>query len=277
MSGREAREALALAGPYTRRFRAAFRRAAQGIVEAGAVLIEAREALPHGAWRAWIDEALPIGPRHAQRLMRIARDWRLQALAGGEAAHMHLRRQLLAGPGVEQMRLHESHLLDPEAPILPADVAILNDLAGLDDDALRGQLLAGVIRPGMTRGDLISGAIAARDEALPAPPAPPGRGAPLSRYPGRPAMGLRGLGRGRPCPRPGAPLSDDDIRRSGRAARRRSGGERRGALHVGASRAARPGGEFGADLGLEIRVYGVRLGEAALRARLLEFLARKYL
>jgi N6-adenosine-specific RNA methylase IME4 len=59
---------------YAERIGAAWRKAVGGIIEAGQILIEAKEALPHGRFLAMVKDRLRMGERTAQRLMAIAGD-----------------------------------------------------------------------------------------------------------------------------------------------------------------------------------------------------------
>lgn len=54
-----------------------------GYLTIGARLIEAKEMLEHGEWLPWLRERVDISERHAQNLMRVAREYsNPQALAG---------------------------------------------------------------------------------------------------------------------------------------------------------------------------------------------------
>lgn len=45
---------------------------ARDAIEAGKLLIEAKQSLPHGEWEAWLRDHVTISPRTARRYMRIA-------------------------------------------------------------------------------------------------------------------------------------------------------------------------------------------------------------
>ena len=60
-------------------FEASWRRSVEGIIGAGQVLIEAKEGLPHGSFLPFVRDRLGLRPRTAERLMRIARHWDLNA------------------------------------------------------------------------------------------------------------------------------------------------------------------------------------------------------
>ena len=62
---------------WAERVKFAWRRSVEGILEAGAVLIEAKKALPHGKFQSMVESELPFSSHTAQRLMTIARDPRL--------------------------------------------------------------------------------------------------------------------------------------------------------------------------------------------------------
>jgi hypothetical protein len=59
---------------YAKRIGAAWRKAVESIIEAGRILIEAKDALPHGRFLAMVQDRLRMGERTAQRLMAIAGD-----------------------------------------------------------------------------------------------------------------------------------------------------------------------------------------------------------
>lgn len=56
---------------------AAWNKTRDGILEAGRLLIEAKAALPHGAFTAMVENGLPFTARTAQILMKVAGDQRL--------------------------------------------------------------------------------------------------------------------------------------------------------------------------------------------------------
>ena len=47
----------------------------EAILTIGRCLIEAKELLPHGEWKAWLEESVEFSERSAQRFMRLAREW----------------------------------------------------------------------------------------------------------------------------------------------------------------------------------------------------------
>src|ERR1700733_6295331 len=59
---------------FTARFRDAIKKSIEGILDAGAVLIDAKEQLEYGAFQDWVRNDLTIGLRQAQMLMLIARN-----------------------------------------------------------------------------------------------------------------------------------------------------------------------------------------------------------
>lgn len=111
---------------------AAWRASVQGILDCGRLLVEAKAALPHGAFGAMV-EGLPFGARTAQRLMAIAEDQRLSNAT------------------------HGSHL--------PANWRTLYELSRLDDETFDARLADGTIRPEMDRRDITTIAKKARREA----------------------------------------------------------------------------------------------------------------
>jgi hypothetical protein len=52
----------------------ALRRGLRHALEAGRLLLEAKAALPHGAWLPWLRANCKVPERTAQRYMRLARD-----------------------------------------------------------------------------------------------------------------------------------------------------------------------------------------------------------
>lgn len=102
--------------------RDAWNKTREGIIRVGQLLIDAKEALPHGEFGAMIDKELPFGSHTAQRLMSIARDTRLANPAHGA--------------------------------VLPNSWRTLYDLTKLDDDTLNNAIEQGLIRPDMERKDV---------------------------------------------------------------------------------------------------------------------------
>ena len=47
----------------------------EAILTIGRCLIEAKELLPHGEWKAWLEDSVEFSERSAQRFMRLAREW----------------------------------------------------------------------------------------------------------------------------------------------------------------------------------------------------------
>jgi N6-adenosine-specific RNA methylase IME4 len=95
---------------YAKRIGAAWRRCAEGIIETGKILIQAKADLDHGEWLALFDGRAPFKPRVAQCLMEIARDPRL------------VNAQTIA--------------------LLPAEWSTIHSLSKLDDDAFESALAA---------------------------------------------------------------------------------------------------------------------------------------
>ena len=59
----------------TREILDAKRTGGEAILTIGRCLIEAKELLPHGEWKAWLEESVEFSERSAQRFMRLAREW----------------------------------------------------------------------------------------------------------------------------------------------------------------------------------------------------------
>jgi hypothetical protein len=62
---------------WSNRIITAWQKSVTGILETAQLLIEAKAALPHGAFTKMIDEELPFGPDTAQKLMKIGKHKRL--------------------------------------------------------------------------------------------------------------------------------------------------------------------------------------------------------
>lgn len=107
---------------WAARITASFRRGFESIIEAGQLIISAKETLPHGEFLAMVDGQLPFCPRTAQRLMRIASDPRILNAA------------------------HASHL--------PACWMTLYELTKLDDTTFTAKIDDGTICPDMERRDI---------------------------------------------------------------------------------------------------------------------------
>ena len=92
------------------------------VLEAGALLIQAKAALTHGEWLRLIRDMLPFGPRTAQRLTVVATDTRLSNTT------------------------HGSHL--------PSSWRTLYEITRLTDDQFKLALELRIIRPDMERSAL---------------------------------------------------------------------------------------------------------------------------
>lgn len=69
-------DAAALAKIANRAYRDAEHFTLEKLVESGSALLDAKECVPHGAWKAWLAERWEQSPRQAQVLMQIANHWR---------------------------------------------------------------------------------------------------------------------------------------------------------------------------------------------------------
>jgi N6-adenosine-specific RNA methylase IME4 len=110
------------AAGYAERINACHQRTLEAIVEAGALLIRAKENLFHGDFEGMIERDLPFGPRHARRLMAIASDQRI---------------------------VNRTHV-----SVLPEAVGTLYELTKLDDCTFERRISDGTIRPDMVRQDI---------------------------------------------------------------------------------------------------------------------------
>jgi N6-adenosine-specific RNA methylase IME4 len=115
---------LITAADYAEAIEGCWRRSIEAYIEAGALLIRAKQALPHGEFQAMVDENLPFGARTAQRLMAIAGDERL------------------TNP--------------TRVSLLPASWGSAYELTRFDDDALDTHFRDGTIRPEMERQEVVS-------------------------------------------------------------------------------------------------------------------------
>jgi hypothetical protein len=102
---------------------AAWRSSIEGIFEAGRLLVTAKEKLAHGEFTKMIQHELPFGERTAQRLMAVARDKRLT---------------------------NPTH-----ASLLPNSWMTLYELSQLSDADFDAGVSYGLIKPDMTRDDVL--------------------------------------------------------------------------------------------------------------------------
>jgi N6-adenosine-specific RNA methylase IME4 len=100
----------------------AWRSSVAGILEAGRLTAEAKEAMPHGEFEAMVEHDLPFGPSTARRLMIVAADRRL-----ADRAHAH---------------------------VLPPSWMTLYELTKLENDVFAARLADGTINPEMQRRDI---------------------------------------------------------------------------------------------------------------------------
>lgn len=114
----------ALSNSWASRIRAAWQKSVDGIIEVGRLLIEAKEALPHGEFIAMVESELPFREHTARRLMAIARDERLSNGAHGL--------------------------------VLPPSWRTLYAISRLDDATFEAKIADGTINPGCQRKDIAS-------------------------------------------------------------------------------------------------------------------------
>lgn len=110
---------------WAERIGSAWQKSIDAIFETGRLIAEAKEALPHGAFAAMIENELPFGARAAQRLMAIANDEKLT-----NATHA----------------LH-----------LPPSWTTLYELTKLDTETFERRIAEGTIRPDMQRREVATG------------------------------------------------------------------------------------------------------------------------
>lgn len=113
---------VVLVSEFARRITAQWHLSREAVLEIGRILVEAKEALPHGEFGAMIKGQLPFGERYAQNLMAVARDERLS---------------------------------DPNhGPHLPTSARTLYALTRLDDESFETLIADGTIKPTMERRDV---------------------------------------------------------------------------------------------------------------------------
>lgn len=104
------------------RISARWRMGVEAIISTGKLLLEAKDALPHGAFGAMLEQSLPFKARQAQMLMAIASDGRLS---------------------------------NPQyVALLPPSWGTIYDVTRLSDDEFTRAVESGVIRPDMERRDI---------------------------------------------------------------------------------------------------------------------------
>ena len=131
------------------RFRGAWAGAVEGILRSGAILAEAKEALPHGAWERFVAEELPFGVRTARRLMHIARSPNMTPYVELLGQIDSPKRQI--GPSGSDL-----------AATLPPSWRTLYDLSVLPPKLFNDIVAAGAVHATSTRAD-IKTALAALD------------------------------------------------------------------------------------------------------------------
>ena len=109
-----------------RQIKSAWNASVKNLLEAGKRLVEAKANLQHGEFQEMIELDLPFGPRHAQRLMAIARDERLSKTT--QVSHF-----------VEQF---------------PTDVGTLYELTRLNDEDFETGVKEGWICPETDRQEI---------------------------------------------------------------------------------------------------------------------------
>jgi hypothetical protein len=100
------------------KIRIAWQKSVEAILETGALIIKAKDDLPHGAFLQMVEGELPFGPRTAQLLMQIASDKRLTNAKS--------------------------------ISLLPASWSILSTLSRLDDGTFQAAIESRRIYPDMT-------------------------------------------------------------------------------------------------------------------------------
>ena len=93
----------------------------EAILTIGRCLIEAKDLLPHGEWKAWLEERVEFSERSAQRFMRLAREWSNPTTLSDLGASKAL--MLLALPAEERETFIEEHnVIDMSARQLEAAI-----------------------------------------------------------------------------------------------------------------------------------------------------------
>ena len=93
----------------------------EAILTIGRCLIEAKDLLPHGEWKAWLEERVEFSERSAQRFMRLAREWSNPTTLSDLGASKAL--MLLALPAEERETFIKEHnVIDMSARQLEAAI-----------------------------------------------------------------------------------------------------------------------------------------------------------
>ncbi|MBF0182480.1 MAG: DUF3102 domain-containing protein [Magnetococcales bacterium] len=121
---------------YVSRIESGWQKSIDAIFEVGRLLIEAKEHLGHGKFVEMIGNDLPFRDSTAQKLMKVAKDQRLLALAQTAKA--------LPAPE-ESATEHQGTIHVTPKPVLPASWRTLYELTQLTDDQFRRAMEEGLI------------------------------------------------------------------------------------------------------------------------------------
>lgn len=118
-------------------------RVIDGYLTIGARLIEAKSMLPHGEWLPWLAERVDISERHAQNLMRVAREYsNPQTLAGLGLSKAVALLDLPAGEREDFIRAEpvaEMSTRELERTIKERNAALLAEAAALEHRATQAE------------------------------------------------------------------------------------------------------------------------------------------
>lgn len=112
----------------------ALRAAAEAARDAGIVLLEAKELVPHGEWAAWIKANFKAGIRTAQRYMRIANNWPTIEGKATSVSHLSVNEALGILDGRDD--LEKALVLQAETDALQQELYVLKAAVEQADEAM---------------------------------------------------------------------------------------------------------------------------------------------
>lgn len=113
----------------------------EAILTIGRCLIEAKDLLPHGEWKAWLEERVEFSERSAQRFMRLTREWSNPTTLSDLGASKAL--SLLALPPEEREQfMADNNVIDMSARQLEAVIKERNEARAAAEHAASDQMAA---------------------------------------------------------------------------------------------------------------------------------------